>query len=68
MPNEFRTFPDSELEALAYLYVKSQDLSGKSPSEIHTMYREAYYEITKDHCAKRHSGWYDQKRAEAKQP
>ena len=54
----FKTFPGSYAEALALLYVQNQDLGGKTPSEIHTMYQEAYYEILKDHRAKRDSGWF----------
>jgi len=38
-------FPHSRSEALALLYVKSQDLSGKTPAEIAEMFEKAYEEI-----------------------
>ena len=44
--SQFRAFPKSETEALAYLYIKQQDLSQKTPSEIAKLYRSAYEEIT----------------------
>lgn len=47
------SFPADCMEAIAYLYVQQQDLSGKSPAEIYTLYQEAYYEIRKDHLQKR---------------
>lgn len=40
------------------LYLQNQDLREKTPSEIHTMYQEAYYEILKDHRIKAKSGWF----------
>lgn len=58
MSDTFKTFPDSPSEALAMLYLQNQDLRGKTPSEIHTMYQEAYYEILKDRRDKLHSGWF----------
>lgn len=59
MSNEtLKTFPDSYAEALAMLYLQNQDLREKTPSEIHTMYQEAYYEIFKDHRIKAKSGWF----------
>lgn len=59
MSNEtLKTFPDSYAEALAMLYLQNQDLREKTPSEIHTMYQEAYYEILKDHRIKAKSGWF----------
>jgi len=51
-------FPNTLEEALAYLYIKHQDLAGKSPEEIHTMYWEAYYAIQADDKAKQESSWY----------
>lgn len=54
----FNIFPSSEEEAVAMLYVQQQDLSGKSPSEIYTMYQEAYFEIRKDKREKQKSGWF----------
>lgn len=40
-------FPSTKYEALALLYVQSQDLTGKTPSEIKEMYEKAYEEIRK---------------------
>ncbi len=70
MPNDItlRTFPSSVEEALAFLYIQHQDLSGKSPEEIHTMYQEAYYAIRKDHYQKWQDGWFKAKGAEVRQP
>lgn len=64
---KLNSFPDNELEALAFLYVQSQDLTGKTPAEISTMYYEAYYAIQKDYRIKRASGWFTQKKEEVRQ-
>lgn len=61
------SFPSGEKEALAFLYVQSQDLSGKTPAEISTMFYEAYYEILKDYHVKRESDWFRQKKEEVRQ-
>lgn len=39
------TFPKNEDEALAMLYVKNQELKGKSIKEIAEIYYNAYYEF-----------------------
>ena len=54
MSNDVRlsTFPSSVEEEIAMLYVKGQDLTGKSPVEIYNMYWDAYFEILKDHRVK----------------
>lgn len=39
------TFPASELQALALLYVQNQNLSGLTPEEIYDKYRDAYKRI-----------------------
>ena len=59
MANDIKlnSFPSNRAEALAYLYVQAQDLTGKSPAEIQAMYFEAYYEIRRDYRAKSNSGW-----------
>ena len=44
MPNN-TSFPGNSTEALAYLYVKNQDLSGKSPKELYAMFQNAYNAI-----------------------
>lgn len=49
-------FPKDKVEALAFLYVKSQDLSNKTPAEINTMYLNAYHEISRDNKDKISSG------------
>lgn len=54
---KLNAFPSNRAEALALLYLKAQDLTGKSPSEIQTMYFEAYYEIKRDYHKKHESGW-----------
>jgi len=38
-------FPSSKREALALLYVQSQDLSGKSPEDLVDLYADAYKRI-----------------------
>ncbi len=43
------SFPDSDLQALAMLYTKNQDLKGKSVKEIAEIYYNAYYELTYKH-------------------
>lgn len=46
MPDvSLRTFPESTSEALAMLYLQSQNLTGKTPEEICEMYWDAYYRI-----------------------
>ena len=45
MSDTLRTFPDSKFEALALLYVQSQDLSNKTPKELLDMYENAYEDI-----------------------
>ena len=58
-------FPSDRSEALAMLYLQNQDLKGKTPEEIQTMYFEAYYAILRDHRSKRAAGWFkDLKEAE----
>lgn len=35
------------IESLALMYMQHQDLSGKTPAEIETMYHDAYKEMVK---------------------
>lgn len=42
---KLNTFPSTECEALAMLYVQSQDLSNVSPEGLLDMYRDAYKRI-----------------------
>ena len=56
-------FPSNELEALAMLYVQSQDLTDASPEDLYDMYQDAYQKIRDHHRAEReksreHFGWY----------
>lgn len=46
MANEtFKTFPETEVEALAMLYVQSRDLSEVTPEGLFDMYKDAYEKI-----------------------
>ena len=49
---ELNTFPSSNIE------VQNQDLKGKTPAEIHTMYQDALYEIKLDLREKRNNGYF----------
>ena len=40
--NEFKYYPSNKAEALAYLYVEKQDLTGKTPEDVVDMYNEVY--------------------------
>ena len=39
-------FPSNRREALALIYIQSQDLSQKSPEDIVVMYKDAYDKIS----------------------
>lgn len=47
------TFPSTESQALALLYIQKQDISGLTPEEFYDKYRDAYERIRK--CKKRQS-------------
>lgn len=47
MDEILRAFPASNVEALAYLYVQNQDLTGLSPEEIWELYNDACNRIAK---------------------
>lgn len=49
----FRTFPETETEALAMLYVQNQDLSGVTPEGLLDMYQDAYQKIKAHRAEKR---------------
>ena len=51
--SDFNTFPSTPVEAIAYLYVQTQDLTGKTPVQIYEMYLDAYYQILKDRNKKK---------------
>lgn len=43
---KLNSFPSDRREALAMLFLKNQDLSGKSPEELAEMYDDAYEKIS----------------------
>lgn len=51
-------FPSTRIEALAMLYLQSQDLSNKTPAEIQTLYYETYRALQDDHREKSKSGFF----------
>ena len=57
-------FPSSEYDALAFLYVQNQDLTGKTPVEIYRMYETALHEIRCENRKMRHEGWFSKKSEE----
>ena len=52
-------FPENRYEALTMLYLQNQDLSDKTPTEIHELYWETYREIAKDLEEKQSKGYFD---------
>lgn len=42
---KLNAFPSNSTEALAMLYMQSQDLQGKSPEEICEMYWDVFFRI-----------------------
>lgn len=50
--NSLNTFPANKYEALAMLYVQSQDLSDLTPDELLDKYLDAYEKI-REHSKKR---------------
>lgn len=44
---------------LALLWLKQQDLSGKDPEDVHTMFWDAYYHIRNDYEAKIRENVFD---------
>jgi hypothetical protein len=61
---DVNTFPGTPVEAIAYLYVQTQDLTGKTPVQIYEMYLDAYYQILKDRNKKKSEDWFSQKQEE----
>lgn len=53
--NIFKTFPETETEALAMLYVQKQDLSEVTPESLLDMYQDAYQRIKAYRKEKRHA-------------
>ncbi len=58
---ELSTFPASVEQEIAMLYVKTQDLTGKSPVDIYNMYWDAYNKILADQHEKLNAKWPNQK-------
>ena len=52
MSESVKTFPSDESEALAFLYIQNQDLSGLTPPQIYDEYRKAYKEIRNQKVSK----------------
>ncbi len=53
-------FPKRRDEALAMLYLQNQDLSDKTPSDIHTMYWHALFEFRNDYEVKKEQGFFNE--------
>ena len=53
MADSFSTFPAGKCEALAMLYVQSQDLSSLTPEQLLDMYEDAYARLREHNRAKR---------------
>lgn len=47
------TFPATETEALAMLYVQNQDISKLTPEQLYDLYASAYSKIKAQRSAKR---------------
>ena len=45
--NEIKYYPSNKAEALAYLYVEKQSITGKTPEELVDMYNEVYDRIVR---------------------
>ncbi|MBP3857145.1 MAG: hypothetical protein IK990_16185 [Ruminiclostridium sp.] len=45
--NEIKYYPSNKAEALAYLYVEKQNITGKTPEELVDMYNEVYDRIVR---------------------
>ena len=56
--SDFHTFPSNEHEAIAFLWLKNQNLSNLSAKDIHEMYHIALNDVRKDHSEKTHTSWF----------
>lgn len=58
---KLNSFPGNEYEALAMLYVQTQDLSGLTPEQLLDKYQEAYDKIRihykETYDERRYLGW-----------
>ncbi len=50
--------PECNADKLAMLYLKNQNITGKSPTELHEMYLKAYCEIKNDYIKKLRNGYF----------
>lgn len=50
--------PQCNAEKLAMLYLENQNISGKTPTQLHEMYLNAYYEIKNDYLQKLRNGYF----------
>lgn len=57
---KLKAFPSNCYEALTMLYLQNQDLSSKTPEEIHTLYWETLYDIRRDYSVKQSEGFFDE--------
>ena len=57
MDTSVYAFPTCREEALAMLWLEHQDLTDKTPTELHDMYWAAVKEIRADYAAKRKQGF-----------
>lgn len=57
--SELSFFPQTRAEALAMLYLQNQDLKGKTPEEIQSLYFSAYQALRKDE-QEHSSKWFSQ--------
>jgi hypothetical protein len=55
--SELNTFPKNLIEALAFLYVQNQNLSGKPPAEIYRIYKKAAADIQEAQRADLDAKW-----------
>lgn len=53
--NEKASFPNDSVEALAMLYVQSQDISALTPEDLFKKYNDAYHKIKE--CANNSDNW-----------
>lgn len=53
--NDLKTFPETETEALAMLYVQNQDMSDVTPEGLFDMYQDAYQKIKARRREKRYA-------------
>ncbi len=50
-------FPSNQYEALAMLYLKNQDLAGKTPEELFKLYTETVHKMYNYAYASKNEDW-----------